>query len=568
MVQRTTLTVAIVFLVCLLWAGPALAAKSYSAERFDAVLDVQPDGSLVVTETVRFRFVGGPFTYAFRDLAYTQIDEIDRLQASMDGEALPQGTGAGQVEVVADRPLKVTWHFAPTSDSVHEFVLTYRVQGAIRREAGADTLIWRAIPEDHDYDIERGTITLRYPASVPLVGPPGLSGAVAEPVAVDGQIQWAVAGIGADESLVVTARFSPGSLVQAPPEWQVREAGRQQQTARELRAALAGGLATLALGLGALGAFLARRRTRVADRPEVMRAGTPPGDIPAGMAVQLVGRGTPALATLFDLAARGLLSIEESGKGFLGGKKYSLERLPAARELRPHEEGLLSALFAGGVMGDSLPLSEVAGRLARHSKRYREPLKQEMKDAGLLDPWRQAAHDRLVLTGVVAVLVGAAALVAGAIVAGLASARGAGPVATAGAAAAGVGGAAILVGLATLIAGAVFSPLSERGEQVAAAWKGFGAYLKDIVRGREFVSGEALFERYLPLAAGLGLGEQWAKHFQKQGYTQIPAWFRALDAETGDFAAIVALMAATNASASSGDAGAAGASGGGASGAG
>jgi hypothetical protein len=232
---RAEFTVVVVALVCLLWAGPALAAKDYRAERFDVVLDVQSGGSLVVTETIRFRFEGGPFTYAFRDLAYTQIDEIDRLQASMDGEILAQGTGPGQVEVVAGRPLKVTWHFAPTSDSVHEFVLTYRVQGAIRQEAGADTLIWRAIPEDHDYTIERSTITLRNSASATLLGTE-LSGAVANQVSGDGQVQWAAAGIDADESLVVTARFSPGSLVEAPPQWQARDAERREQTARAVPA--------------------------------------------------------------------------------------------------------------------------------------------------------------------------------------------------------------------------------------------------------------------------------------------------------------------------------------------
>jgi hypothetical protein len=156
-----------VALACLLLASPALA-KSYDAEQYNVVLDVQPGGSLLVTETIRFRFEGGPFTYVFRDLAYTELDEIDRLQASMDGALLPQGTGPGQVEVVVGRPIKVTWHFAPTSDAVHEFVLTYRVQGAIRQEAAADALIWRAIPEDHDYDIARSTITLRYPASISL----------------------------------------------------------------------------------------------------------------------------------------------------------------------------------------------------------------------------------------------------------------------------------------------------------------------------------------------------------------------------------------------------------------
>jgi MoxR-like ATPase len=74
-------------LLALLLSGFSQAGKSYTADRFDVRIDVQRDGSLIVSETVAFRFVGGPFTYAFRDLAFLELDEIDRLQAGMDEEA-------------------------------------------------------------------------------------------------------------------------------------------------------------------------------------------------------------------------------------------------------------------------------------------------------------------------------------------------------------------------------------------------------------------------------------------------------------------------------------------------
>jgi len=572
--QRYGFVVAVVTLVCLLWAGPALAAKRYSAERFDVVLDVQSGGAVVVTETIRFRFEGGPFIFAFRDLAYAEIDEIDRLQASMDGAILPQGTGPGQVEVVAGRPLKVTWHLAATSDSVHEFVLTYRVQGAIRKEAGADALIWRAIPEDHDYEIEHSTITLRYPASSPLLGTPKLSGAAASQESGDGLVQWAAAGIDADESLVVTARFAPDSLVKAAPAWQSRQADRQQQRARAIRTGLTTGLLTLAVGLVALATFLLRkRRTGLSGSARFVQVSTPPDQTRPGLAVRLGGRGTPALATLYDLAGRGLVRIAESGKGLLGGKKYTLERLPSDTELRPHEEGLLRVLFAekGGGELDSLPLSQVARRLANREKWYREPLEQELADAGWIDPRRKATRKRLMAATVVLFLGGAALMIAGLLIGGSSAAQDAAPGLPLSAVTVGAGGALFLVALVALVAGALFSPLSEQGEQAAALWKSFGAYLKGIVRGREFVAGDALFERYLPFAAGWGLGEPWAKHFQKQGYTAIPAWFGSLEADDVDFSGVVAVLATINASVSSaggGASGAGGASGGGASGAG
>ena len=47
----------------------------------------------------------------------------------------------------------------PTSNASHVFVVRYRADGVIRKDGESDTLIWRAIPEEHEYTIERSTIT-------------------------------------------------------------------------------------------------------------------------------------------------------------------------------------------------------------------------------------------------------------------------------------------------------------------------------------------------------------------------------------------------------------------------
>jgi hypothetical protein len=79
-----------------------------------------------VTETIDFRFVGGPFTYVYRNLPTDHTDGITDIAASMDGASLPQGKNAGEVEVSSGNPIQVTWHFTPTSDATRRFVLTYR----------------------------------------------------------------------------------------------------------------------------------------------------------------------------------------------------------------------------------------------------------------------------------------------------------------------------------------------------------------------------------------------------------------------------------------------------------
>jgi len=151
----------LVLMLALILPAPALAGKNYRAERFDVQLDLQPGGHLLVTESVKFHFEGGPFTYVFRNLSQRKTDGITVLEASLDGVPLPQGSQAGQVEIENGDSLKITWHFAPVSDQTHTFTLRYRIAGIVTTGA-TDTLLRDVIPEEHDYPIETVNIYLNY----------------------------------------------------------------------------------------------------------------------------------------------------------------------------------------------------------------------------------------------------------------------------------------------------------------------------------------------------------------------------------------------------------------------
>jgi hypothetical protein len=101
MTRKLFLTLIIVLLTSLFLASPALAAKTYRADRFDVQIDLQENGSAIITETIEFYFEGGDFTYAFRNISATETDGVTFIEASMDGVAMSPGTQAGQVEVEA-----------------------------------------------------------------------------------------------------------------------------------------------------------------------------------------------------------------------------------------------------------------------------------------------------------------------------------------------------------------------------------------------------------------------------------------------------------------------------------
>ena len=541
---------------------PARAAKSYYAEYFNVQIELEEGGSAVITETVKFHFEGDPFTFAFREISARNTDGLTFLEARLDGEPMPRGSQPGQVEVKDGDPLKVTWHFPPTSNAAHAFVVRYRAEGMVRKDQG-DTLIWRAIPEEHAYSVDRSTITVTYPPAATVQGQPALDWTYDAAWEAD-RIILTASGIGADEDVVLTARFAEGSLIDSAPRWQIQNEQAEAARSRALPVGVLAGLATLVLG--GLGLFTyIRSQGRDLNVSPIVATANPPSDVPPALVGKLTGQQHTFMGAVFDLAQRGVLEVRE-GKGFLGTKTHMLVRTSQSAALQAHEQGLLAALFKPGET--QVPLGEVGSRLAMNKGLFAEPLEQELVQRGWLDPERKERRTRLVVGGAVLLIVSVLVfiVVAVAVSASLPANPGWLPWI---AAIAGISAGLFFLSIAFLIYTATYSTLTPAGEEQAARWKGFAEYLKQVSKGREPAIRPDYFERYLAYAAAFGLGAGWAKYFQKLGGAPLPVWFQATAGSDGDFGAIVAVMAASDtAGASAGGDGGGGASGGGSSGAG
>jgi hypothetical protein len=559
---------ALMFCALLLWPAVALAGKSYSADRFDAEWIVQEDGSLLVTETVVFRFSGGPFTYVYRELPTDYCDGIGEFTATMDGRPLTPGQGAGHYEIKGRDPIKVTWRFEGVSDSVHTFVLSYRVAGAVRQEADADLLWWNALPTDYEYRIASSTLRVTYPRTASLIAAPEVRRGQADVTAGAGQVLFSTRDLKSDTPLTVALRFQPGSLIAAAPQWQVRHAEAQKSAPGFGLAAL---VVLLAGGVGLTAAWTRGRREQPLSLDGMMRLTAPPNDLPPAIAGAINGSaGQPAwpnaLAALFDLARRGVLVIEETAERTWYRRHNFIIRLlesPEEASLRPHERGLLDLLFATKTgMATSVKLSDLSNRLSSRWKLFAEPLKADMQAAGLFDAVRQQTRGRFLLWGAALLGLELVAMV-GAIVLVVRGSFEGWPFL--------IVGSIFLLSMAAFVMAGVYSPLSDRAAEMAARWQRFYSYLKDVTKGREPAWDLRQFERYLPYAASYGLAAGWAKAFQQRGGAEIPEWFHAVSATGPEgMGAFVAMTSAVHASGSSasGGAGAGGAGGGGGSGAG
>jgi len=560
MTRKLSLTFIVILLVSLFVASPVLAAKTYAAERFDVQIDLQENGSAIITETVDFRFQGGDFTYVFREISGTGTDGITFLEASMDGIPMLQGTEVGQVEVEGGDPLKVTWHFPPASDA-HVFVVRYRADGVIRK-GEADAFIWRAIPQDHDYSIARSTVTLTYPARASLLEQPSLSRSF-QTGSTNGIISLTSGNIGEDEEMIITARFAAGSLTSVAPQWQTRQAQRAEATQTSLPVGFVAGILTLVFGGAWLFTYARSNSRDLTLNTEVVTA-TPPGNVPPAIVGRLTGQASGFMGTIFDLAQRGVLEVKEE-KGFWGTAKHILERKGSNVALRPHEQGLLDAIFKDGET--QVNMNEVATRLSMKNKLFDEPLEQELIEHGWLDLERKQKRTRLTVTGVLVMLAAIVIFILCIFGIGISLSRNSDLIVPI-AALAGVSMAMFVLSLALMIYGASFSMLTPSGEEQSARWKGFAKYLDQVSKGKEPAIRPDLFEIYLPVAAVFGLGAKWAKYFEELGGVPLPVWFHAMAGTNGDFGALVAVMSASDSAGVSADAGGAGASGGGSSGAG
>lgn len=538
--------------------------KTYRADRFDVEVAVQPDGSLNIEETVAFRFSGGPFSFVFRELPTDHTDGITGITAGVDGVTWPQGAGPGEVEISGRDPIRVEWHLPPTTDTTHTFTLAYTQLGVVERGTEADVLNWQALPDEYEYEIDSSRLTVTFPPSGRLISEPEITAGSAVVTIEPGRAVFDMQNLSSGDPLVVRLSFAPGAFTGAPPDWQAQQASQGSRAWIWITAAIA----ILA------GGFLALFRMARNNMRSVPKSNSyvqkPPLDLPPALAAYLANQSVSwqhALATLFDLAGRGHIEIEQTReKSMLRSADFSLTLLDHPNGLRPHEAALLDLLFTdkAGVPRDVTTMGEMS-RLITSSrwKGYTRTLEDEAEREGLTNPLVKGKQKKAIGWGVALLILAPLLLIAGALfdsILGIWSLL--------------LMGAVALIGFLAVIFGASYTKLSDKGFQYATAFEPFRRFLEDVSRDKTSLPDDAYYEAYLPYATGYGLAEKWVKRMAKSEDPRIPAYFRAAEAdEAVNMASFIAvIMAASNsggaAAASAAGAAGAAAAGGGASGAG
>jgi hypothetical protein len=568
-VRRLALLASLIAAVLAAAELPAAAAKPYRAERFHSRIVIEPGGSIVVTETVRFEFGPDSFTYVYRDLPGRKTDGLTILDASMDGVPMPRGKGPGEFELRKDdNRRRIVWHFPATSNAGHTFTLTYRAAGVVWQDAGRDVFAWTLLPTRHEYAIECGSGEVEYPASAQLLGDARFDPPAAE-LQVEGRaVRFLRCPFERDQSWVVELDFAPRTVAATAPQWQQRSIRNQESMPLFLGLA---GLILLA-GIGGFALFALNNRHPRIDEAGVLAS--PPDSLAPALAGTLLHAGAsagwgPALGGIMELARRGAISIQSrEGTSLFKSQEVRITRGQTPLDAAPHERVLLELLFSDKHgPRTSVTFSDLAKTFAssRRWKQLRQAITADLLAAGLIDGERARTNRRVTLIGLAVMLsafVGFIASVAlldrvGEPVLAL-------PIAL------------LIVGVMGMITGAALSPLSEEGHRRAAHWRAFKRALGDAA-GNSPGATPAVehLERWLPYAVAFGTALAWLKRLQKQGVALGPSWLTAVSREgaigpanVGATVAILSAGSSAGAHAGGHAGGAAGAAGGGASGAG
>jgi hypothetical protein len=261
------------------------------------------------------------------------------------------------------------------------------------------------------------------------------------------------------------------------------------------------------------------------------------------------------MATLFSLADRGIVSIDEEPRRW-GQRHFALRRRTQdTSRLSPEEAVVLRFAFRHKDRDeDTAALDKARSRMVRSLREFRAAAHSELRALGLLDDERIRVRARFFRTSLVLLVLGGLLVIP----AGIATAAYQGwpfliPAAV---------GAVAIVGF--IFYGSL-TPLSNEGVRRAESWRAYQKHLKEVARDRAQLAAESP-QRVLPFAVALGLVGLWSK-YMKHHPTGIPPWFRALaGSDQEGFPSFLAAVSAADGG-GGGAGGAGGAAGGGASGA-
>lgn len=504
---------------------PALAQdKSLYWANYDVDITVQPDGCFRVVETQELVFTVGTFRFGQRTIPTEFTASIDDVQVSELGGQRYTRSSSGEPYTFdvnqTGGDLNVRYNFPPTSDDSRTIVIEYTVCGGLLYYPAGDQLVWQAVPSNGSFPIQNASVTVRLPdgatvANYDATGPSGTATLIDNNQGVRFVADEPIRPGSSD--FAVRVQWPSGIVAGQPADWQTAMDRQDQIEPVANLGVLA--LTIFVLVGGSLLLYLLWY-SKGRDAPVKLPAdwiAEPPGDLPAGMVGTLIDERADTkdvMATLLDLARRGVLAIQEETKAGLFGigstQEFTYHLENANLPMRPYEKLLVDKLFDGE---QSKKLSDLREKFYVHMSRVQKDLYQAVVDEGYFPSSPERVRTTYAGLGVAALIlafiVGCLAMLFLAEWSAFALCL---PVAF----------AVPAIGLIVL---ARYMPRkSANGAEEAAKWLAFKRYMENIEQYTKVEEVQQIFDRFLPYAVAFGLERSWIAKFARVD-TPPPPWY-------------------------------------------
>jgi uncharacterized membrane protein YgcG len=504
-----------------------LLAKELRIERFNAQIDVLPDSSVSVAESITVHFLGGPWHGLYREIPveyftaqgmnYSLFLDVKRITDSA-GHPL-------KYESSRERHYRKLKIFIDNADnSVQTINIEYTVADALKFHEDFDEFYWNVTGDEWDVPINSASATITLPSTAKNIRANFATGAYGS----HGQdAQISVAGNGVEvhttaplpyhHGLTVAVAFDKGAL---------REPTAFDKTVLFLRSNWP---LLLPVFVALIMYWIWYTNGRDPRLRPIAAQYEPPDQLTPSEVGTLVDNSADMrdiTAAIVDLAVRGYIVIQERSESHMMGlyksQDYSFILKKPRSEwtlLKPHEQSLLDGIFVGqaeevvdmadlhNVFYKSLPIikNQVFGQLVNRGYYLHRP-----------DTVRSTYIGAGVVIGFLAIWGGAAIGrslgMAGApfIIAGIFS-------------------AAIICGF-----GWFMPARTSSGTRALEGALGFEDFLAHVESDRfnRMIKTPEMFEKFLPFAMALGVEKNWSKAFANI-YTEPPSWYQGGNLSSG-----------------------------------
>ncbi|GAA0588008.1 DUF2207 domain-containing protein [Kribbella sandramycini] len=539
---------------------PAAAAPGDWVKRLAIDYTVTADGVLQVKETIDYHFGDDDRHGIYRDLIvrepYVDDREFDQQYDVSNITVSSTAPSAFTTSTTKSRNgrervlrIKIGSSDETVSGRDATYVITYDVRGALRHFDDRSELYWDATGGDWDASLQQVDVGVTVPGGVQrvrcLTGPRGSTQVCATAQVVGGRGVFAESGVGRGEQMTVVAAIPAGAVSNDRPIL-VDPPGFLARNGLNLPGVLVAGLITaLAIVARKLYQRFGGRDLRFAGPPgtmppegaavakdtltaEQLPVAFAPPRIPVaegGLLIDSRADATEIAATLIDLAVRGVLRIDNTGKY----RKAVLVDPDLATTA--HERRLLKGLFPSLKVGKEAKLERRApgdNSLSTAASGTLDALRKQVEERGWYTrmPAPASSGDGALVFWLFAGffgLIGAIILIVVAIKSGLPAWV----------------GTALAVAVPTIAVVTLFSTwigTHRRGQRSAAGRAvtdqlvGFRTYLTTAEADQlKFEDGEDIFSKYLPWAIVFGIADRWqqlCKQLVAAGrLTPEPAWY-------------------------------------------